>query len=73
MRHSRPGGPRLRDEQSSQPETARSRGGAVSQVGYVAAAWGVTLVAVGLYAAGLRTRGHRLMRRVRSANDNSGE
>ena len=45
----------------------------MSQVGYVAAAWGVTLVAVGLYAAALRTRGHRLMRRVRSANDDSGE
>ena len=39
----------------------------MSQVGYVAASWGVTLVAGGLYAVALRLRGRRLLRRARGA------
>ena len=39
---------------------------AVSQVGYVAAAWGVTLAATGSYAVALRLRGRRLLRRARA-------
>ena len=38
----------------------------MSQVGYVAAAWGVTLAATGLYAVALRQRGRRLLRRARA-------
>ncbi len=38
----------------------------MSQVGYVAAAWGVTLAATGLYAVALRLRGRRLLRRARA-------
>ena len=67
MRRSKPGERRLRGEQPGEPESAPARGGAVSQVGYVAASWGVTLVAGGLYAVALRLRGRRLLRRARGA------
>ena len=40
----------------------------MSQAGYVLGAWGVTLVAVGIYAAGLMVRGRRLVRRARTEN-----
>ena len=45
----------------------------MSQVGYVAASWGVTLVAGGLYAVTLRLRGRRLLRRVRAAHGDAPE
>lgn len=38
----------------------------MSQAGYVLGAWGVTLAAVGVYAASLIVRGRRLMRRARA-------
>ncbi len=38
------------------------------QAGYVLGAWGVTLAAVSVYAAGLIVRGRRLLRRVRAAD-----
>lgn len=37
----------------------------MSQAGYVFGAWGVTLAAVGIYAASLVVRGRRLVRRAR--------
>ena len=43
----------------------------MSQAGYVLGAWGVTLAAVGVYAAGLIVRGRRLMRRARPEADNT--
>ncbi|MXV98804.1 MAG: heme exporter protein CcmD [Acidimicrobiaceae bacterium] len=42
-----------------------SRGRPMSQAGYVLGAWGVTLAAVGIYAASLVVRGRRLVRRAR--------
>ena len=36
----------------------------MSQAGYVLGAWGATLAAVGIYAAGLMVRGRRLLRRA---------
>ena len=38
----------------------------MSHAGYVLGAWGVTLAAVGVYAAGLVVRGRRLVRRARA-------
>ena len=67
MRRSKPDEQRLRGEQHCESERAPARGGAVSQVGYVAASWGVTFVAGGLYAVALRLRGRRLLRRARGA------
>ena len=40
----------------------------MSHACYVLGAWGVTLAAVGVYAAGLMVRGRRLVRRARSAS-----
>ena len=40
----------------------------MSQAGYVLGAWGVTLAAVGTYAASLVVRGRRLLRRARAEN-----
>ena len=45
----------------------------MSQASYVLSAWGVTLAAIGLYAAALRLRGQRLLRRSRAEHSNDGE
>lgn len=45
----------------------------MSQAGYVLGAWGVTVAAVGVYAAGLVVRGRRLVRRARARPDENGE
>ena len=45
----------------------------MSQAGYVLGAWGVTLAAVGIYAAGLVVRGRRLVRRARARAAENGE
>ena len=45
----------------------------MSQAGYVLGAWGVTLAAVGVYAAGLMVRGRRMLRRARGAAGENGE
>ena len=45
----------------------------MSQASYVLSAWGVTLVAGGLYALALRLRGRRLLRRIRAERSNDGE
>ena len=45
----------------------------MSQASYVLSAWGVTLVAGGLYALALRLRGRRLLRRIRAERNNDGE
>lgn len=45
----------------------------MSQAGYVLGAWGVTLTAVGVYAASLMVRGRRLLRRARGASGNRDE
>ena len=45
----------------------------MSHVVYVLTAWGVTLAAIGLYAAALRVRGQRLLRRVRAEQSNGDE
>ncbi|MYE97142.1 MAG: heme exporter protein CcmD [Acidimicrobiaceae bacterium] len=49
------------------------RGQPVSQAGYVLGAWGVTLAAVGIYAASLVVRGRRLLRRARGEADENSE
>ena len=38
----------------------------MSQAGYVLGAWGITLAAMGAYAASLVIRGRRLVRRARA-------
>ena len=45
----------------------------MSQAGYVLGAWGVTLAAVGIYAASLVVRGRRLLRRSRARTGNRDE
>ena len=40
----------------------------MSHAVYVLGAWGVTLAAVGVYAAGLIVRGRRLVSRARSSS-----
>ncbi len=45
----------------------------MSQAGYVLGAWGVTLAAVGIYAASLMVRGRRLLRRARARTGDKGE
>ena len=45
----------------------------MSQAGYVLGAWGVTLAAVGVYAAGLVVRGRRLVRQARARAAENGE
>ena len=45
----------------------------MSHASYVLSAWGVVLVAVGLYAASLRLRGRRLLRRARAEQGNDEE
>ena len=45
----------------------------MSQAGYVLGAWGVTLAAVGLYAASLIVRGRRLVHRSRAETGENGE
>ena len=44
----------------------------MSHAAYVLLAWGATLVVVGLYAAALKLRGWRLLRRVQSADGDDG-
>ena len=45
----------------------------MSHAAYVLSAWGVTVVVIGLYAAALRLRGQRLLRRVRAEQSNDDE
>ena len=45
----------------------------MSQAGYVLGAWGVTLVAMGVYAAGLVVRGRRLVGRACAKASENGE
>ncbi len=45
----------------------------MSQAGYVLGAWGVTLAAVGTYAASLMVRGRRLLQRARARTGDNGE
>lgn len=45
----------------------------MSHAAYVLSAWGVTAVAIAAYAAFLRLRGQRLLRRARASRiDNTG-
>ena len=45
----------------------------MSHAAYVLSAWGVTVIAIAVYAASLRLRGQRLLRRARaSAIDGAG-
>ena len=45
----------------------------MSNAGFVLGAWGVTLIAIGVYAAALRLRGQRLLRRVRAEQNDPEE
>ena len=43
----------------------------MSHAAYVLSAWGVTVVALAVYAASLRLRGQRLLRRARASRIDS--
>ena len=45
----------------------------MSHAAYVLSAWGVTVIAIGLYAAALRVRGQRLLRRSRAEQSDNDE